>query len=168
MNEQSEQIKKNFLDQWIRLAVVALYIIAFALLWPLIATVLLVLIILQSLHRVIASENNKTLLAISDGMSNLLFKILQYVLYLSDEKPIDFEAFFSRKYQDDSAGEETAAESFENDRGAAQTKTASRNADKNNTETATDTTDDVFADISFTEKDADLDEDDSEQPKKPE
>jgi len=97
MNEQGEQIKKNFLEQWIRLAFVLLYIIVFGLLWRFIAVLLLVVIILQSLHRVVAAENNNALLTFSEGLGNFLLKVLQYVLYLSDEKPIDFDAFFWAK-----------------------------------------------------------------------
>jgi len=95
MSDQSEQIKKNFLAQWIRLAFVALYVVVFALLWRFIAILVLVVIILQSLYRVFAAENNSTLLTFSDGLGNFLLKVLKYVLYLSDEKPIDFDAFFS-------------------------------------------------------------------------
>tara|TARA_R110000772_G_scaffold118068_8_gene223685 strand:+ start:1936 stop:2427 length:492 start_codon:yes stop_codon:yes gene_type:complete len=161
MNEQSEQIKKNFLEQWIRLAFVALYIIAFSLLWPLIAAALLVLIILQSLHRVIASENNQTLLTVCDALGNFLFKILQYVLYLNDEKPIDFEAFFSKNGQEESS-----------DHAEFKSEEKSKNDRKARSENVADTTDDVFADISFTEKadddaeDDEDDEDDEEQQKK--
>lgn len=166
MNEQSEQIKKNFLEQWIRLAFVALYIIAFALLWPLIAAALLVLIILQSLHRVIASTNNKTLLNICDGLGNFLFKILQYVLYLNDEKPIDFEAFFSKTAEDNERAKQADDESEVTVASAVMSESAKKDAGKSTPKPDQNEADDVFADISFTEKtDDDADDNDEDQQK---
>jgi len=159
MNEQGEQIKKNFLQQWIRLAFVVLYIIVFGLLWRFIAILLLVVIILQSLHRVIAAENNNTLLTFSEGLGNFLLKVLHYVLYLSDEKPIDFDAFFSQTNKKTEVEEEP---SQPKDNTVTDTETVSAKASELNAESSAEThnsqkvpedsEDDVFADISFTEK----------------
>ena len=55
----------------------------------------------------IAAENNDTLRTFSEGLGNFLLKVLNYVLYLSDEKPIDFDAFFGQK-DDPSTVEENA------------------------------------------------------------
>jgi hypothetical protein len=171
MNEQGEQIKKNFLEQWIRLAFVLLYIIVFGLLWRFIAILLLVVIILQSLHRVIAAENNSTLLTFSEGLGNFLLKVLQYVLYLSDEKPIDFDAFFGKdsgktKTAEESAiqPEDVAQASFEAEQEAAEESAQAPKA-------ASSGEDDVFADISFTQQaeesdEAGDDENDEEDPSK--
>ncbi len=148
MNEQGEQIKKNFLQQWIRLAFVVLYIIVFGLLWRFIAVLLLVVIILQSLHRVIAAENNSTLLTFSEGLGNFLLKVLHYVLYLSDDKPIDFDAFFSQTNKNSKAEE---AESSQSEANSAN-DTEAANPDIVDTQKASEDADDVFADISFTEK----------------
>lgn len=161
MNEQGEQIKKNFLQQWIRLAFVVLYIIVFGLLWRFIAILLLVVIILQSLHRVIAAENNSNLLAFSEGLGNFLLKVLQYVLYLSDDKPIDFDAFFSHKNKNPESAAEEPTQPKANVAGknvTAESEAASKTAnmanetDSVNTQKASASEDDVFADISFTEK----------------
>ncbi len=166
MNDQGEQIKKNFLQQWIRLAFVALYIIVFGLLWRFIAILLLVVIILQSLHRVIAAENNSTLLTFSEGLGNFLLKVLHYVLYLSDDKPINFDAFFSQKHEKPKAAEEDLSES-END-AAVETEAATEVAGdtpETNIESEAEAAasqgaveDDVFADISFTEQTEESDE----------
>jgi hypothetical protein len=172
MNDQGEQIKKNFLQQWIRLAFVALYIIVFGLLWRFIAVLLLVVIILQSLHRVIAAENNSTLLTFSEGLGNFLLKVLHYVLYLSDDKPINFDAFFSQKNEkpeaeegdlfepetDTEVADDTPEANVENEAEAAASQSAAE--------------DDVFADISFTEQAEEADEKqddnkDDDQLKKP-
>lgn len=162
MNDQGEQIKKNFLDQWIRLAFVVLYIIVFGLLWRFIAVLLLVVIILQSLHRVIAAENNGTLLTFSEGLGNFLLKVLNYVLYLSDEKPIDFDAFFGQKndapetQEDkvDSSNEEASSvsEPVEEELESADEADDVIKSDSAASESADD---DVFADISFTDQSAD-------------
>lgn len=176
MNDQGEQIKKNFLDQWIRLAFVVLYIIVFGLLWRFIASLLLVVIILQSLHRVIAAENNSTLLTFSEGLGNFLLKVLNYVLYLSDDKPIDFDAFFSNK--NDKAESNVSEEAEDSAEQAEESTTESAVVEE---EASTDTepesatpsnapSDDVFADISFTEQaedSADDVKDEDEQSKKP-
>jgi len=156
MNEQGEQIKKNFLEQWIRLAFVLLYIIVFGLLWRFIAVLLLVVIILQSLHRVVAAENNNALLTFSEGLGNFLLKVLQYVLYLSDEKPIGFDAFFGQK------GEATANTSQSAEEKPAEPENAEEVTVQ---QSVSDAEDDVFADISFTEKAEDTDDED-EQSKK--
>ncbi len=161
MNEQGEQIKKNFLQQWIRLAFVVLYIIVFGLLWRFIAILLLVVIILQSLHRVIAAENNSNLLTFSEGLGNFLLKVLQYVLYLSDDKPIDFDAFFSQKNKNPESAAEEPTQPKANVAGknvTAESEAVSKTAnmanetDAVNTQKASASEDDVFADISFTEK----------------
>jgi hypothetical protein len=152
MNEQGEQIKKNFLQQWIRLAFVVLYIIVFGLLWRFIAILLLVVIILQSLHRVIAAENNSNLLAFSEGLGNFLLKVLQYVLYLSDDKPIDFDAFFSQKNKNPESAAEEAAQPKADVAAEAVNKTANTGHSTEAVNTQRASEDDVFADISFTEK----------------
>lgn len=180
MNDQGEQIKKNFLDQWIRLAFVVLYIIVFGLLWRFIAILLLVVIILQSLHRVIAAENNSTLLTFSEGLGNFLLKVLNYVLYLSDDKPIDFDAFFSSKNDKAEsskaqASEESAAQTEDTVVESAVEEPAieAEAAIESEPEAAGQENapaDDVFADISFTEQtedSADDAEDEDEQSKKP-
>ncbi len=153
MSDQSEQLKKNFLEQWIRLAFVLLYIVVFGILWDLIAIVILVVIILQSIYRVFAVENNSHLLTFSEGLTNFLWKILRYVLYLSDEKPIDFDAFFTK--ESGSSGTSSEFEDAEEDESATQ-----RPVRKN------DSDDDVLADISFTRADDDDDETDSDEDNK--
>ena len=178
MNEQGEQIKKNFLDQWIRLAFVVLYIIVFGLLWRFIAVLMLVVIILQSLHRVIAAENNRTLLTFSEGLGNFLLKVMNYVLYLSDDKPIDFDAFFNRNDKTENnasqASEESAPQTedivVEAEAEEEEPELETENSSKATTQ-ATASSDDVFADISFTEQTEDpTDNADGEddQSKKPE
>lgn len=152
MSEQGEKLKKNFLDQWIRLVFVVLYIIVFGLLWRFIAGLMLVVIILQSLHRVIAVENNNTLLTFSEGLGNFLLKVLNYVLYLSDEKPIDFDSFFGQIKDTSHSSEESAAKP---ENVAAEPELL---PEEDVVESSADTSlksgnsvDDVFADISFTE-----------------
>ncbi|MBN4053316.1 DUF4389 domain-containing protein [Haliea sp. AH-315-K21] len=181
MNEQSEQIKKNFLDQWIRLAFVVLYIIVFGLLWRFIAILLLVVIILQSLHRVVAAENNNTLLTFSEGLGNFLLKVLHYVLYMSDDKPIDFDAFFGQKNpkaeNSTQATEENSAQSEEAEEVIEEAELVAEEGSEVDDEDATVSAkqtsaadDDVFADISFTEQTEDStgnDSDEDNQPKKP-
>lgn len=160
MNEQGEQIKKNFLEQWIRLAFVVLYIIVFGLLWRFIAVLLLVVIILQSLHRVIAAENNSTLLTFSEGLGNFLLKVLHYVLYLSDDKPIDFDAFFSqKKTKPEESGAAAAEEVSPHSKDAAPPPAAEEVSEAASPVNAASeakadisSEDDVFADISFTEQ----------------
>jgi len=182
MNDQGEQIKKNFIEQWIRLAFVVLYIIVFGLLWRFIAVLLLVVIILQSLHRVIAAENNPTLLTFSEGLGNFLLKVLNYVLYLSDEKPIDFDSFFGHKEGDSISLEESAEESGEEsgEESAAKPEDVAvqpesepepepETADEDSIETSaqsSDAADDVFADISFTDQADESVDDENEQDKK--
>lgn len=151
MSDQSEQLKKNFLEQWIRLAFVLLYIVVFGILWDLIAIVILVVIILQSIYRVFAVENNSHLLTFSEGLTNFLWKILRYVLYLSDEKPIDFDAFFTRE----SGSGRTTSEAEEPDEDDENDSATQRPVKKN------DSDDDVLADISFTRAADDDDETDS-------
>ncbi len=190
MNEQGEQIKKNFLQQWIRLAFVVLYIIVFGLLWRFIAVLLLVVIILQSLHRVIAAENNSSLLTFSEGLGNFLLKVLHYVLYLSDDKPIDFDAFFSQTNNSSKVTEEMppqpedAEDNISASSEAVSPSTSESYADSVAEDVDTQAVsedkaseDDVFADISFTEKvnddagtteDSDSAADQDEQLKKPE
>lgn len=175
MNDQGEQIKKNFLDQWIRLAFVVLYIIVFGLLWRFIASLLLVVIILQSLHRVIAAENNSTLLTFSEGLGNFLLKVLNYVLYLNDEKPIDFDAFFSNKNdKTESKASHASEDSADQTEEVVESAVVEAEATaENESETAAPSnasSDDVFADMSFTEQTegpADDAEDEDEQSKKP-
>lgn len=156
MNEQGEQIKKNFLEQWIRLAFVLLYIIVFGILWRFIAVLLLVVIILQSLHRVVAAENNNALLTFSEGLGNFLLKVLQYVLYLSDEKPIDFDAFFAPKDGKTANTSEPTEEKPAESKNVEETVTA----EDAGQESVSDAEDDVFADISFTEQSEDTDDED--------
>ena len=163
MNEQGEQIKKNFLEQWIRLAFVVLYIIVIGLLWRFIAVLLLVVIILQSLHRVIAAENNGTLLTFSEGLGNFLLRVLHYVLYLSDEKPIDFDAFFSQKKVKPEVDEEDSPQAPDDVVAVNEedNQTAPEASPESNAEAATPPSpseDDVFADISFTEQAEDVTE----------
>jgi CBS domain containing-hemolysin-like protein len=153
MSDQSEQIKKNFLEQWIRLAFVLLYIVVFGILWDLIAIVILVVIILQSIYRVFAVENNSHLFTFSEGLTNFLWKILRYVLYLSDEKPIDFDAFFTKEPA--SKNTSADAEVYEEDEAEMPSSGRKRN----------DADDDVLADISFTR--VDDDDADDDQDKKP-
>ncbi len=148
MSEQGEQIKKNFLEQWIRLAYVALYVVVFAFLWPLVALALAVLIILQSLYRVIAAENNETLLAISKVLGNFLFLVLEYVLYINDEEPIDFAVFFTKKVKS-SDSDQVAPNSAES---SPQANVPEQNVEPDAQESSEKTADDVFADISFTEQ----------------
>ncbi len=173
MNEQGEQIKKNFLEQWVRLAFVVLYIIVFGLLWPFIALLLLVVIILQSLHRVIAAENNSTLLTFSEGLGNFLLKVLHYVLYLSDEKPIDFDAFFGHKNEKTEAGEEdlSQAEDIIVEAEVVSEEEPEPNTGGNDeTDTSQSTSEnDVFDDISFTEQAEDSSDEtnDDDELKKP-
>ncbi|MDG2089800.1 MAG: DUF4389 domain-containing protein [Gammaproteobacteria bacterium] len=178
MNDQGEQIKKNFIEQWIRLAFVVLYIIVFGLLWRFIAVLLLVVIILQSLHRVIAAENNPTLLTFSEGLGNFLLKVLNYVLYLSDEKPIDFDSFFGHKEGDSISLEESAEESGEESAAKpedvavqpeSEPEPEPETADEDSIETSaqsSDAADDVFADISFTDQADESVDDENEQDKK--
>ena len=156
MNDKSEQLKKNFLDQWIRLAFVALYVVVFALLWRFIALLLLVVIILHSLYKVIAAENNSHLLVFSEGLCNVLLTVLQYVLYLSDEKPIDFDAFFSKKETSQAEATQSGAEAV------APAKTADQPADEKPKTDARQADDDVFDDISFTDR-PDADDDGQEK-----
>ncbi len=164
MNDQGEQIKKNFLQQWIRLAFVVLYIIVFGLLWRFIAILLLVVIILQSLHRVIAAENNSTLLTFSEGLGNFLLKVLHYVLYLSDDKPINFDAFFSQKNEKPEAAEEDLSEpeddavSETDAEVAGDTPEANVESEAEAAASQSSAEDDVFADISFTEQAEESDE----------
>jgi len=173
MNEQGEKIKKNFLEQWIRLAFVVLYIIVFGLLWRFIVVLLLVVIILQSLHRVIAAENNSTLLTFSEGLGNFLLKVLHYVLYLSDEKPINFDAFFGHKNEKTETAEEdlSQAEDIIVDTEVVSEEEPESNAGGNDeTDTPQSTSqDDVFADISFTEQAEDSSDEtnDDDELKKP-
>ncbi len=156
MSDQSEQIKKNFLAQWIRLAFVALYVVVFALLWRFIAILVLVVIILQSLYRVFAAENNSTLLTFSEGLGNFLLKVLKYVLYLSDEKPIDFDAFFSGSQVEDNGDSQSE--------GDVEAEVA--NDEEERPQAAKVSDDDVFADISFNDQN-DSDAADDEQQNKP-
>lgn len=158
MNDQGEQIKKNFLQQWIRLAFVALYIIVFGLLWRFIAVLLLVVIILQSLHRVVAAENNSTLLTFSEGLGNFLLKVLHYVLYLSDDKPINFDAFFSQKNEKPEAEEDDLSEPETDTEVADDTPEANVENEAEAAASQSAAEDDVFADISFTEQAEEADE----------
>jgi hypothetical protein len=149
MSDQSEQIKKNFLAQWIRLAFVALYVVVFALLWRFIAILVLLVFILQSLYRIFAAENNRALLTFSEGLSNFLLKVLKYVLYLSDEKPINFDDFFSASHN------ENKNESQSNE--DVETEVSASKADRPRAENVSD---DVFDDIIFNDQnDSDTDQD---------
>ncbi|MFL2840317.1 MAG: DUF4389 domain-containing protein [Pseudohongiellaceae bacterium] len=157
MNEQSEQIKKNFLGQWIRLAFVVLYIIVFGLLWPFIALLLLGVIILQSLYRVMSAKNNSTLSNFSEGLVDFLLKVMQYVLYISDEKPIDFDALDFRQKNDktDIDVHQTTEDSVFKSGEPIEEKDLKSEEESGATEAAKPSSGsegDVFSDISFTEQ----------------
>lgn len=103
MNEQGEQIKNNFLGQWIRILIMAAYIIVIALLWPFIGALLFVLILIQALFSILTGETNHYVTQTAESLATYFHQILQFLTYTSEIKPFPFAPFPSAKQRAEEA-----------------------------------------------------------------
>ncbi len=93
MNEQGEQIKRNFLGQWIRILIMAAYVIVIALLWPFIGALLFVLILIQALFSIVTGETNHYVTQTAESLASYFQQILHFLIYTSETKPFPFAPF---------------------------------------------------------------------------
>jgi hypothetical protein len=92
MSVQLDDIVVNLskAKSWVRI----LFMIAFvAVLYIIIAPIILVMMIAQGLFSLITGENNYNLRMLGGSLNKYVFQILQFISYMSEDKPFPFSGF---------------------------------------------------------------------------
>lgn len=135
-DDRVEEVKKNILSpsQWVRI----LYMVFYAVACWVTLIVLPVIVVCQVVISLISGEDNKNLREFGGKLSAYLHSALDYLLYVEETKPWPFNS----NEGDDLSDEDSTIYS----------SPAAGSASANDTQAATTSADDVFADISFTEE----------------
>lgn len=80
-------------DRWIRL----LFMVLFAVVNYLLQIVSWVIAAVQFIITLITGKPNQNLLGLADGLSKFSLQILQYLMYVTEEKPYPFSAWPGHK-----------------------------------------------------------------------
>jgi hypothetical protein len=146
-DEKTEEIKRNILSpsQWFRI----LYMVFYAVACWVVLFVLPIIIVCQVLISLISGADNKNLRDFGSALSDYLHHAINYLLYVSDDKPWPF----NETGNDDDA-EPTSADPEPADPETADPETESAEVtpatEPEPGSVQTESTDDDFADISFT------------------
>ena len=141
-DEKTEEIKRNILSpsQWFRI----LYMVFYAVACWVVLFVLPIIIVCQVLISLISGADNKNLRDFGSALSDYLHHAINYLLYVSDDKPWPFNE----------TGNDDDAEPTSADPEPADPETESAEVtpatEPEPGSVQTESTDDDFADISFT------------------
>lgn len=141
-DDKTEEIKRNILSasQWFRI----LYMVFYAVACWVVLFVLPIIIVCQVLISLISGEDNKNLRDFGASLSNYLHQAINYLLYVSDDKPWPFN--------ETGNDEDTESNSADPEPESAEVAPATEVEPEQEPESVqTEAADDDFADISFTD-----------------
>src|SRR5690554_407453 len=93
MNDQSEQIKQNFLSQWLRILFMVLFVIFFAIVWEFLGLLLIIFFLIQVLFSLFTGESNRYLRHAAANLGTYFRQVFDFLTYLNDHKPFPFSPF---------------------------------------------------------------------------
>ena len=143
--DKTEEIKRNILSpsQWFRILYMAFYAVAC---WV-VLFVLPIIIVCQVLISLISGADNKNLRDFGASISDYLHQAINYLLYVSDDKPWPFNETGN---DDDSESNSADPEPADPETADPETESAEVTPATKPEPVQAEATDDDFADISFT------------------